>query len=151
MAVDPPSWVELRDRLRRLVEEGKKSRRQIARELDLSHPGLRKILEGETKEPQPATRARILRWVEQEEASREREERELVDTLYTEAQEFAVYLLRHFDQLATFMATTTEGLSEEDRRKLVFAILTGIKRLALELGEPIPPELFDIERRFLAD
>ena len=61
------------------------------------------------------------------------------------------FFLQNDRQLATFMETTTEGLSVEDRRTVALAILNGFKRLAIQAGEPIPATLYDIERRFVAE
>lgn len=49
------------------------------------------------------------------------------------------------------METTTEGLPVEERRTVALAILNGVKRLAIQAGEPIPSALYEIERRFVAE
>ncbi len=61
------------------------------------------------------------------------------------------YFLRNHEQMGTFLSTSTDGLSAEDRRKVALAILNGFKKLAIAAGERIPPEIYDIERRFVAE
>jgi hypothetical protein len=60
------------------------------------------------------------------------------------------YFLENHEQLAAFMSLTSAELDAEDRRKMTFATLNGLKRAYIRAGEAIPPALFELERRLLA-
>ncbi len=41
------------------------------------------------------------------------------------------------------------NVSGEERRIVALALITAVKKTAIDLRRPIPPELYDLERRFV--
>lgn len=156
-------WPETREELRRLVEEERqrKSDRAIAKEIGIAHPTLRRHLEGKTEEPYGRTREAIEAWVDRKTGTLRPELEQFAQRGVREPRapygaespehELLEYFLEHADQMATFMRTSTEGLGPEDRRKVALALLNGFKRLLIEQGMPIPQQIYDLERKFVAD
>lgn len=65
--------------------------------------------------------------------------------------ELLEFFLKHYENMGTFLSTTTDGLSPTDRRLVAVAIMNSFKKLAIQAGERIPPEFFEIERRFVEE
>lgn len=146
-------WEQALGALRAYVQSGAWSLTRVAADLGMTHSALSRILSGETKSPHARTRMAIVRWVvdhqdegptqpatSDENAGRNAPEEELLE-----------YFVQNHEQMAIFMATTTDGLSAEDRRKVALAILNGFKKLAIQAGEPIPDVLYEIERKFVRE
>lgn len=164
MSVTPTEWHAALKQLRRRVSDGPKSIRQIAEEIGITHPTLIKILSGETEDPYPKTKVRIFDWLEnqinienvgryavQGTGTTYRSRVEPTEPSPSPEEELLEYFLENADQMATFMRTSTEGLSPEHKRMVAFAILTGFKRMAVEQGMPIPPKLFELEKKFAGE
>ena len=154
------SWEEAREEFRRLVRERMKtmSPAQIAEEIGIARPTLVRHLKGRAGEPYGRTRELIDEWIRRTKGNIVKESHaqyaERADRSEREArpeEELLAYFLEHAEQMATFMRTSMEGLGPEDRRKVALAILNGFKRLAIEQGMKIPQEIYDLERKFVAE
>lgn len=130
---------------------GGKSERAVAQEIGISHAGLRKLLSGETDTPYQSTQRKITQWIQRGggvegggviATDGETPPEDPVERLLEMLQ-------RDHPLLAAFMTLTSAELDEDDRRKMAFAQLNALKRAYIRLGDPIPPVLFDLERRFV--
>jgi hypothetical protein len=128
---------------------------------------------GETQEPFDTTQEKIFRWLRRQNGEDlPQQARSAFERIYANRfprvvkethaeygrsdigapeQELLEFFLEHHPEMATFMSTTTEGLSQEDRRKVAVAIFNGFKKLAIQAGEKLPDWFFDLERRFVAE
>jgi hypothetical protein len=55
----------------------------------------------------------------------------------------------HNPRLQRMMEVLIGNVSGEERRIVALALITAVKKTAIDLRRPIPPELYDLERRFV--
>lgn len=153
--------------------------REVARQIGISHAGLRKLLAGESERPYKSTQRKVWSWLQRiqySEADPAAAAEAIAENflraslrdpnegdsginsshvngtgIESPEQELLEYFLDNHQQMATLMTTSTQGLSAEDRRKVALALLNAFKRMAIEAGEPIPGFLYDLERKFVAE
>jgi len=151
-------WDRTLQRLKRLMADSHLSMSAHARALDLSPAALSRILNQQTADPHPSTQQRIREYVQRADETNELSGADLEAGAVayatdggTPEEELLEYFMRNYEQMGTFLSTTTDGLTAEDRRMVAVAIMNGFKKLAIAAGERIPPEFFEIERRFVSE
>jgi hypothetical protein len=143
------AWSDTLAELREYVHQSGKSIRAVASEIGMSHANLKNLLDETTGEPYESTKLKVERWIARQKRSSDIGKKSA--SLSESERRFLEFLINNFEETATFMTTSTEGLSGQDRRMVALAIITGLKKMAIALGEPVPRELFDLEAEFLSD
>lgn len=145
-----PPWPEILSQLKDVLNSSRLSEREAARQIEISHAGLRKLLSEETGTPYQSTQKKVWGWIQGwRQAWVDEGEGDQGSELRGPEEELLEYFLEHHPEMATFLSTTTDGLSAEDRRMVAVAIFNGFKKLAIQAGERLPDWFFDLERRFV--
>lgn len=139
--------------MRHLTEDKKVSYRTIARQIGIAQPTLKRLVEGETGEPYGRTRDLVEDWLRHDPRYTVlRQPTHSVPAGHPEpGRELLELFLDNMDQFAEFVRVSAQGLAPEDRRTVALALLTGMKRLMIAEGMPISPQIYELERKFVAD
>jgi hypothetical protein len=131
-----------------------RSLNRIALEVGLSRPGVQKLLSDPESELRGPTQQKLEGWLQRRQLQAER------TALVTfqgggpgdpeGEREVMSFFLGNHRAVAGFLGSLMREVPDPRQRKLIaHTVITSVKRAALERGEEIPQELWELERKFL--
>ncbi|HEX8321016.1 hypothetical protein [Longimicrobium sp.] len=157
---DAADWQTLRPHLVDYVKAARSSR-AVADEIGISHTGLRAIVENDGRVPFPGTQQKVATFLRRKgfeveafpeegaldsgtgsSAAEDRPEADVEDVLR--------YFAGENPEMFRMLEVVIENIAEPgERRYVAYTVIKSVKETLIHMRRPIPPRLFELERRLV--
>lgn len=168
---DPAAWQILRKHLVARLDDGAaRSIRDAAERIGVSHTALRTLLQNQERVPYPKTQQKVAAWLREQGLRPEELPESFRDDIGSSFEAEAAQRWRVADaggdaalgELLELLSVESPGayrileavlgtvVDPHQRQILAHAVVSTLKSSYLGMRQPIPPKLFELERRFLS-